>query len=94
MDITLKPKTPTGPATVATGLSAWLGGVAFCIGFGIDAPIWVAGALTVLSLAFARLGARDGRRGGLTVPDAGSRNADVEPSDAGGRRATRARLDR
>ena len=37
--------------TLASGLSAWLGGVAFSIGFGIYAPVWVAGAATVLSLA-------------------------------------------
>jgi predicted MFS family arabinose efflux permease len=48
--------------TLASGFSAWLGGVAFSIGFGINAPVWVAGAATVLSLAFARLGARAQRR--------------------------------
>jgi predicted MFS family arabinose efflux permease len=48
--------------TIASGLSAWLGGVAFSIGFGISAPVWVAGAATVLSLTFARLGARAQRR--------------------------------
>ncbi len=61
MDIAGKPKKRTGQADIASGLSAWLGGVAFCIGFGIHAPIWVAGGLTVLSLAFAGLGARAGR---------------------------------
>ena len=53
MDITLKPKTPTGPATVATGLSAWLGGVAFCIGFGIDAPLWVAGLIQLIQFVWS-----------------------------------------
>ena len=61
MDIAGKPTKPAGQTHVASGLSAWFGGVAFCIGFGINAPIWVAGALTVLSLAFAGLGARAGR---------------------------------
>ena len=67
MDIAGKPKQPTGQANVVSGLSAWLGGVAFCIGLGISAPVWVAGGLTVLSLAFAGLGARVRRRGGLTT---------------------------
>ena len=44
---------PTGQAYVARGLSAWLGGLAFCIGLGISAPVRVAGSLSVLSLAFA-----------------------------------------
>ena len=46
----------------AAGLSAWLGGVAFCIGFGISAPVWVAAVATVLSIAFGRLGAQAQRR--------------------------------
>jgi predicted MFS family arabinose efflux permease len=50
--------------SLITGLSAWLGGVAFCIGFGVNAPVWVAGVVTVLSVAFARIGARAQRRSG------------------------------
>ena len=50
--------------TLATGLSAWLGGVAFCIGFGVSAPVWVAGVVTVLSVGFGRLGALAQRRSG------------------------------
>jgi hypothetical protein len=39
----------------AWGLSAWLGGLAFCIGFGVSAPAWVALALTVLAAAAATI---------------------------------------
>jgi|KBSSwiStaDraftv2_1062776.scaffolds.fasta_scaffold26098_2 membrane protein implicated in regulation of membrane protease activity len=39
----------------AGGLSAWLGGVAFCVGFGVVAPTWVALAVTVLSATAAAL---------------------------------------
>jgi predicted MFS family arabinose efflux permease len=57
MDTTSNPKR-TAQAKFASGLSAWFGGVAFSIGFGISAPVWMAGGLTVLSLAFAWLAAR------------------------------------
>ena len=40
-------------ASFATGLSAWLGGVAFSVGFGHWAPMWVAGALTIPSVGLA-----------------------------------------
>ena len=40
-------------SSFAGGLSAWLGGVAFCVGFGVIAPGWGAGVLTVFSLAAA-----------------------------------------
>jgi hypothetical protein len=60
MDIKRKPK-PAGKGEFASKLSAWFGGVAFCIGFGVSAPVWVAGGLTVLSLALAGLGARASR---------------------------------
>jgi hypothetical protein len=42
-------------SSFAGGLSAWLGGVAFCIGFGITAPSWVALILTVLILTAAKV---------------------------------------
>jgi hypothetical protein len=38
-------------AQFLSGFAAWLGGVAFCIGFGVTAPTWVAAALTVPILA-------------------------------------------
>ena len=38
-------------STFAGGLSAWVGGVAFCVGFGLAAPTWVALPLTVVSAA-------------------------------------------
>ena len=53
---------PANAVTFIAGLSAWLGGIAFCIGFGVDAPVWVAAVVTVLSVAFSRLGARMQRR--------------------------------
>jgi hypothetical protein len=40
-------------ASFASGLSAWLGGVAFSVGVGHWAPTWVAAALTVPSVALA-----------------------------------------
>jgi len=40
-------------STFTGGLSAWLGGVAFCVGFGLAAPTWVALPLTVGSAAAA-----------------------------------------
>lgn len=36
-------------SSFGTGLSAWLGGVAFSVGVGQWAPMWVAAVLTVLS---------------------------------------------
>jgi hypothetical protein len=42
-------------SSVAGGLSAWLGGVAFCVGVGVAAPMWVALPLTVLSVTAAGL---------------------------------------
>ena len=47
----------------ATALSAWLGGVAFCIGFRISAPVWVALILTVLNLAISAVTTWLTRRG-------------------------------
>ena len=38
-------------SSFAGGLSAWLGGVAFCVGFGVTAPGWVALVVTVLAVA-------------------------------------------
>jgi predicted MFS family arabinose efflux permease len=67
MQVASKPRNVVSRAnaiSLVTGLSAWLGGVAFCIGFGVSAPVWVAGVVTVLSVAFARLGARAQRRSG------------------------------
>jgi hypothetical protein len=37
----------------AWGLSAWFGGLAFCFGFGVTAPSWVALVLTVLAAGAA-----------------------------------------
>jgi hypothetical protein len=51
----------------ATGLSAWLGGIAFCFGFGITAPAWVAGPLTVLSVGVSVLYMTVSRRGRRTA---------------------------
>lgn len=42
-------------SSFAGGLSAWLGGAAFCIGFGITAPSWVALILTVAVLAAGKV---------------------------------------
>jgi hypothetical protein len=42
---------------MASGLAAWLGGVAFCIGLGVSGPVWVAAVLTVLSTALVAGGA-------------------------------------
>jgi hypothetical protein len=39
----------------AGGLSAWVGGVAFCVGVGLAAPTWIALPLTVLSVTAAGL---------------------------------------
>jgi MFS transporter, DHA1 family, inner membrane transport protein len=55
---------------LATGLSAWLGGVAFCAGFGITAPAWVAGPLTVLSVGISVLYMTAGRRGRAAASNA------------------------
>jgi hypothetical protein len=41
----------TRMSTFFGGLAAWLGGVAFCFGFGVTGPTWVAAVLTVLSAA-------------------------------------------
>jgi membrane protein implicated in regulation of membrane protease activity len=49
-------------STFVGGLSAWLGGVAFCVGFGVSAPAWMALVLTVLSVAAAGLSRRVVRR--------------------------------
>ena len=40
-------------AGFATGLSAWLGGVAFSVGVGHWAPMWLAGVLTILSVGIS-----------------------------------------
>jgi hypothetical protein len=40
-------------SSFAGGLSAWLGGIAFCVGFGVIAPAWGAIVLTVLSVSAA-----------------------------------------
>jgi Flp pilus assembly protein TadB len=40
-------------ASFATGLSAWLGGVAFSVGVGHWAPMWLAAVLTALSVMLA-----------------------------------------
>ena len=42
-------------SSFAGGVSAWLGGVAFCVGFGVIAPAWGALVLTVLSLSAAKV---------------------------------------
>ena len=42
-------------SSFAGGLSAWLGGVAFCVGFGVSAPSWVALILTVFILAAGKV---------------------------------------
>jgi hypothetical protein len=52
----------TSLSTFATGLAAWLGGVAFCVGVGVSAPVWVAGVLTMLSMAIVAAGAVRARR--------------------------------
>jgi DHA1 family inner membrane transport protein len=75
------PRTPTGDAekaaagkqlnagSFATGLSAWLGGIAFCIGVGLTAPTYVAAGLTVLSVAISGLSFTARRRGRLTAAE-------------------------
>ena len=47
---TASKKRTVAVSSVAGGLSAWLGGVAFCVGVGVAAPTWVALPLTVLSV--------------------------------------------
>ena len=42
-------------SSFAGGLSAWAGGVAFCVGVGVAAPTWVALPLTVVSVTAAGL---------------------------------------
>ena len=49
-------------STFVGGLSAWLGGIAFCVGFGVSAPAWMALVLTVLSLAAGGLSRKVLRR--------------------------------
>jgi hypothetical protein len=50
-------------STAATGLAAWLGGVAFCVGLGVSGPTWLAAVLTVLSMALVAVGVVRARRG-------------------------------
>jgi hypothetical protein len=42
-------------SSFAGGLSAWVGGVAFCVGMGVAAPTWVALPLTAVSVTAAGL---------------------------------------
>jgi hypothetical protein len=53
-------------ASFAGGLSAWLGGVAFCIGFGVTAPGWVALVLTVFAATAAGVSRIVARRSGMS----------------------------
>jgi MFS transporter, DHA1 family, inner membrane transport protein len=55
---TKKPLSNLNAVSFAAGLSAWLGGAAFCIGFGITAPSWVALGLGVVALAITGLSSR------------------------------------
>jgi predicted MFS family arabinose efflux permease len=53
---------------IASGLSAWLGGVAFCAGVGLTAPTWVAAPLTVLSVGIAAITGALVRRNKTELP--------------------------
>ena len=55
--------------TIANGFAAFLSGVAFCLGLGMSAPVWVAAAMTVLSIAIATVARVQGRRN-VPVPSA------------------------